>query len=128
MDSRLLAAILSFDFARYGPLDTPEGAYTCCIETSEAFAVHCAQNHDLAAEVVDLSHPPPLPFSDPLWLAQPTLEWIHTVVHVAGYYIDWTSRQYDPTAAFPTLSLSPFGWEAQKVVNHYPANPSLGLA
>ena len=128
MDHRLQEAIASFDFSRYGPLDTPSGALTCCIETSEGFAAHCADGYDLDAEVIDLTVPPPLPHSDPAWLGQPRSEWIHTVTRVAGRYIDWTARQFDPAAAFPALADSPFGWEGQKVARTYRADPSLDLA
>ena len=127
VDARLSAAIADFDFSRYGPLDTPEGAFECCIETSEGFATRCATQHGLDAAVVELTFPPVLPRALAAWQGQPRSEWIHTVVHVAGYYVDWTARQFDPATAFPALATTPFGWEGEKLDHFYDAVPALDL-
>lgn len=78
--------------------NTPEGAEGCCEVASRAF-LSMLEQRGVEATLVCLTA---MELEDYPVATDGCL--IHYVVEVAGRWFDWTARQFDPDAAFPTVT------------------------
>jgi hypothetical protein len=83
-----------------------------CIEASTAFAAYVS-TFNLPAKVRYLVGSPDFECCAERWMDTRPGGRIHAVVLVAGKLVDWTARQFDPSADFPAITTprERFGWK-----------------
>jgi len=90
--------------ARHGV--RPASQFGRCLETSEAFA-ELARTNGSHAEILQargLRRVRAFPRMDTRWRAIPAHLIEHHVVQLGRYVVDWTARQFDPTAPVPEIT------------------------
>lgn len=106
--TQLCAMFADSEFGRRLASDPVNG----CIVASTAF-VAFVQGFNLPAEVRYLVDSPDFECCAERWMDTEPAGRIHAVVLVAGLLVDWTARQFDPSADFPAITTprERFGWK-----------------
>jgi hypothetical protein len=84
----------------------PEKARNQCTEASNEF-IKYLRCHGIEAQLIEIDpgreFPELYPEAKPMAEGDP----VHHVVKVGGYIIDWTIKQYNPQAEYPTIIKDP---------------------